>query len=292
MESTGRRIFWISISVAVVFWLADTLIDYVFYYEGESLVDVFLLDHRELSFRVLTSVFIIGLGGFLARAFIRQKKVEDALREKEEVLTHSLAEKELLLREIHHRVKNNMQIISSLLSLQSRFVGETEASFVLKECQNRIRAMALVHEKLYSTDSFIFVDVAGYIEALAMHLIYSSSIKKSSVRFVNDVDDVHMNMDTMILCGLIVNELVSNALKHAFPDPGKDVIRVSVMQNGNNAYKLEVSDNGRGVHDEFDLFSTNTLGLGLVQSLVEQLQGTMEVEKGDGLTFSISFPGL
>lgn len=209
-------------------------------------------------------------------------------------IKESLEEKEILLREIHHRVKNNMQIISSLLNLQRLHVEETETLDILKESQGRVRSMAMIHEKLYQSPNFTRIDFKDYIEKLVSSLIYTYKVQGQDIKQVLEVKDVEMNIDTAIPCGLIINELVTNSLKYAFPlstsnTTGTIKIELNQMED---QFKLTVSDNGMGLPVDIKPESSETLGLQLVNNLVNQLEGTLQIDRGNGTKFIIIFTEL
>ena len=201
---------------------------------------------------------------------IQRKRSEEALRS-------SLREKEVLLREIHHRVKNNLQVVSSLLNLQGRHLKEGEAMTFLKESQRRIRSMALVHEKLYQSKDLARIDMAGYIDSLAQHLFQSFRIDPGLVRFRADIRDVALDINTAMPCGLLISELVSNALKHAFPGERRGEIAVELRPADEGFYTLVVRDDGAGFPAGLDFRRTTSLGMQLVLLLVEQLDGAIEL---------------
>jgi PAS domain S-box-containing protein len=201
----------------------------------------------------------------------------------------SLKEKEVLLREIHHRVKNNLQIISSLLNLQSHSIKDRLYADMFKESQNRIRSMALIHEKLYQSKNLARIRFDEYIETLVRELIRFQRISTQKIEVKIDVRDISLDIDTAIPCGLIINELVSNALKHAFPDNrgGEITIRVHSVDD---MYELVVSDNGVGIPENIDIEDTSSLGLRLVTILAEdQLDGDFSLHKDEGTTVRITF---
>lgn len=211
----------------------------------------------------------------------------------EKAIKESLEEKEVLLREIHHRVKNNMQIINSLLSLQSQHVEGEETLDVLKESQGRVRSMAMIHEKLYQSPNFTKIDFKDYIEKLAKNLIYTYQVQTMNIEQVFEVKDVEMNIDTAIPCGLIINELVTNSLKYAFPQSESinGIIKIELNQI-EDQFKLVISDNGVGLPPDIQPEDTETLGLQLVNSLVDQLDGTLEIDRSQGTKFTILFKEL
>jgi len=215
----------------------------------------------------------------------------------ENKIKESLMEKEVLLREIHHRVKNNLQIISSLLNLQARCVDGEETINVLKESQNRVKTMAMVHEKLYQSSNLKDINLKEYVENLISDLFYSYGVKRGIIEPQVHVDDLKIDIDTAIPCGLIINELVTNSLKYAFPatvggEKSKGgIIKVRLKRLKNNL-ELIVSDNGVGLPEDIDMEHIETLGLKMVNVLVSQLGGTLELDRTVGIRFKIIFKEL
>jgi len=207
----------------------------------------------------------------------------------EEKLKASLQEKEVLLREIHHRVKNNLQIISSLLNLQSRHIKDRPSLDMFQESRHRVRSMALVHEKLYRSEDMAKVDFCEYIRGLSSHLFMSYGINSTSIKLDVDVKDVYLDINTSIPCGLIINELVSNSLKHAFAGKKQGRIRIVLQPENEDKFKLVVSDNGVGLPRSLDVTRTESLGLQLVTMLVDQLQGSLSIDRNGGTSFEIIF---
>ena len=206
----------------------------------------------------------------------------------EQRIQASLAEKVVMLKEIHHRVKNNLQIISSLLELQSDTIADEDSRRFINESQNRIRSMALVHEKLYHAESFASISFGDYIDSLTQYLFSTLVADPDQILFSVDAGDFLLGIDEAIPCGLIVNELVSNSLKHAFPDGRKGEISVRCHTEEEGLITLTVSDNGVGLPPGLDFRNTETLGLQLVTMLVKQLGGDIEVD-GAGTTFVVHF---
>ncbi|MBW2663577.1 MAG: PAS domain S-box protein [Deltaproteobacteria bacterium] len=203
--------------------------------------------------------------------------------------TRAEKEKEVLLREIHHRVKNNMQVISSLLKLQSKSVEDKRSLEMLKESQDRIRAMALVHEKLYESEDLANIDFNEYIEYLTKILFRSYAVNREKIRLKLNVERVRFKIDKAIPCGLIVNELVLNSLKHAFADGDSGEIEVSLLFINENEVELAVSDNGIGVPEGIDFNNTGSLGLKLVNILTDQIDGKLHLDQSKGTKFQIRF---
>lgn len=201
----------------------------------------------------------------------------------------SLHEKEILLKEIHHRVKNNLQIISSLLNLQSNSIYDPLTLSQLQDSQNRIRSMALIHERLYRSENLAQIDFSIYLHELTASIVHTYRRQADCVTLKVEASGVMLDIDTAISCGLIVNELVSNALKHAFPNERSGQIEVEI-QHEEQQIRLVVGDDGVGIPDSIDYRKTKSLGLQLVTNLTRQLGGTLELCDGAGTTFEIRFP--
>jgi two-component sensor histidine kinase/tetratricopeptide (TPR) repeat protein len=210
------------------------------------------------------------------------------LEESQAGLRSSLREKDVLLKEVHHRVKNNLQVVSSLLSLQSNTVNNEQTIELLRESQDRIRAMALVHERLYRSNDFAGIDVNGYLSDLVENL--RTSYRTERLEVTVESDPVFVSLDSAIPLGLIVSELVTNAFKHGFPDRGSGAVRVSVRSTGKDECTLVVQDNGTGMPPGFAVENTSSLGLHLVQILVEQIEGRLVATNSNGAHFAITFP--
>jgi len=210
-------------------------------------------------------------------------------REAQDRIRDSLVEKETLLREIHHRVKNNLQVISGLLNLQSHYIDDEGVRSIYKESQNRIKTMALIHEELYQREDLARINLADYIGGLARNLMASYSIVNGRIGLEMDLADVEISIDTAIPCGLIVNEIVSNSLAHAFPEEKRGHIRIEFCLLQSGEYELTISDDGQGLPDDLDLTETGTLGLRLVSILAEQLGAQLQMTGDGGTTFKLVF---
>lgn len=203
----------------------------------------------------------------------------------------SLKEKEVLLKEIHHRVKNNLGVVDGLLQMQARRSQNSEVIEALTESQNRIASIALVHEKLYDSNNLANIDFVQYISDLTAHLFDSYNTHLNQVKLTTQVNAILLDIDTAIPCGLIINELVSNALKYAFPNTRMGEIHVTFQQNQDQTLTLTVADNGIGLPEDFTLKQTKTLGINLVKGLVRQIRGTLEIKNKPGTTAIITFSG-
>ena len=209
----------------------------------------------------------------------------------EEQVKSFLREKETLLQEIHHRVKNNLQVISSLIDLQVlNLEGKTELA-PIEVISRRIKSMALVHEKLYQSKNVAEIDFDEYIRALSSEISESISQIHCKITTVIDVDSINLNLDKAIPCGLIINELILNSYKHAFPKKKKGEIKIEFKNDKKGNYSLTISDNGINLPGDFDINKTEALGMQLVNAWISQLKGKLKLGKGKGAVFNITFPG-
>jgi PAS domain S-box-containing protein len=214
-------------------------------------------------------------------------------RETETRIKASLREKEVLLKEIHHRVKNNLQVTSSLLKLQSAYIQDRQALEMFSDSQNRIRSMALVHEKLYQSSDLSRVNFSEYVESLAALLFRSFGVDPNQIRLRVEAGKAFLTIETAVPCGLIVNELLSNCLKHAFPEKRAGEIRIRVVEDAaSSSLVLAVSDTGVGLPPGLDITRTETLGLQLVRTLTRQIAGRLEVHTNGRTEFSVRFRHL
>ncbi len=210
----------------------------------------------------------------------------------EERMKAALNEKEILLREIHHRVKNNMQVILSLLNLQAANQSDTRVRALFEELRNRINAMSLIHETLHQSESLTRIDLQAYIQGLAAALLRMYEMQSRGIDLSVQARGVFISLDQAVPCGLIINELISNALKYAFPEGRGGQIRVEAADQG-SLFDLSVSDNGIGLPADLDIRNVSSLGLRLVLGLAEsQLSGSIEIDRGRGTRFHIRFPHL
>jgi PAS domain S-box-containing protein len=216
------------------------------------------------------------------RDITERKKSEDKIRA-------SLKEKEVLLREIHHRVKNNLQIISTLLQLQSDEITDQKTLENYRESENRIQSIALIHEKMYQSRDISNIDFTSYIKSLINDLMYSYDSDSRNIKSVIDTGNFLFSIETVQPLGLIVNEIISNSLKYAFKNRDEGTVLVKLEKMDSNKFKLIVSDDGVGFPENIDFRNTSSLGLQLVNELVKQLEGNIELNIGDGTEFVIVF---
>jgi len=217
----------------------------------------------------------------VARDITERKQAEDQIKK-------SLREKDVLIKEIHHRVKNNLQVILSLLDLQEDYSENVEPLEILRECQNRVKSIALIHEQLYRSTDFESIDFPEYLRSLTDNVFRSYGVPSDGIRLKIEVTGPSIGLNTAIPCGLIVHELVSNSLKHAFFGVKNGEIRIG-LHSDDDRYFLVVSDNGAGFPDGTDYRSFNSLGLQLVSTLTSQIQGSIDFHSGAGTEYIISF---
>jgi two-component sensor histidine kinase len=219
---------------------------------------------------------------------IQQARLREELQRRTQQVELSLREKEALLQEVHHRVKNNLQVISSLLSLQSERIKHRPTLDIFLDSQVRVQSMALVHEALYQSPELAQVDFGEYVRSLTGYLLRAYGISPGKVVLKTDVRDVTLGISVAVPCGLIINELVSNAVKHAFPEGNSGEITVGLYSD-QTGFRLVVRDDGIGLPVDLDLQNPDSLGLQLVDTLVGQLEGTIELDRSHGTRFDISF---
>jgi PAS domain S-box-containing protein len=220
-----------------------------------------------------------------------------SLMKKEEQIKKSLKEKEALLKEIHHRVKNNMQIISSLINLQASTTNDPNVKQKFNQCRSRIKAMALVHDRLYRSSSLSKIDFSNYIRTLATHLMSLNQASERNIELDLELDKIYLDIAKSIPLGLITNELISNSFKHAFPEPSlfnqitkePKKVQVNLKKNRNNEIELVVKDNGIGLPENFKDKANKSLGINLIQDLVKQIKGNLMIDRTQGTVFKINF---
>jgi PAS domain S-box-containing protein len=204
-------------------------------------------------------------------------------------ITSSLREKEVLLKEIHHRVKNNLQIIISLLNLQSGYIKDEQTLRAVRDSQNRVRSMALVHEKFYQENTLSEIDFGEYAAKLCRFLEQSYGDNTNRITFDIVCDKVNLEMDTAMPCGMLITEIISNSFKYAFPDNREGVISFRLKKLEDNKIKITVSDNGIGLPDDFQMEGTESLGMQLILAFAQQIDGEIELAGKGGTNISITF---
>jgi len=246
--------------------------------------------HRRTNGEDFFAIVILVAFRFRHRKLI-QAVVRDITSRKiaEEQLQASLREKEVLIREIHHRVKNNMQIVSSLTNLHARQISDKESLGIFQNLDRRIRAMALVHEMLYKSEDFTQVDCDLYLKKISSILIESLGLERGKIRIVHTISDMHLSIDRAIPSALIITELITNACKHAFAGSERGEIHI-LFEKKDDTNFLIVSDNGKGIPEGIEFGETGSFGFSIIHSLVKQLHGTIEIDRTEGTIITITFP--
>lgn len=251
-----------------------------------GVVATYVREGREITHREIN---VCEQFAHLASIILERKRGEDALKTMNQQLLDSLDEKDSLLKEVHHRVKNNLQLISSMLNLQASRITDKSVAELFSESRNRVRSMALVHENLYRAGNFSKISMAEHVETLSASLARAYGLNREGVELVTQVEDILLDLDVAISVGLIINELTSNALKHAFPDGRTGSVRVELTRVGAERCVLTVRDDGVGFPIGIDFNNGASMGLQLVHDLAEQLHGTVTVANDGGTAFSVSF---
>jgi two-component sensor histidine kinase len=267
-----------------------------FYASGRPLGAIWILAHdAERHFdaedvRLMTSLAeFTGAALQVLSALGAETQANQALRESQRQLQVSLHDKEVLLKEIHHRVKNNLQMVASLLALQSSQLTDLKAQRLFQDSQDRVRSLALLHDTLYQAGSLGQFNFAAYMKAISTQLLTTYTTNTSAIRLSTQLDEVPLDLDAAIPCGLILNELLTNVLKHAFPNGQGGEVRLTLRAEADRV-TLSVRDTGVGFPTALDFRQTDSLGLQLVNLLTEQLGGTLTLERDSGTTFTLSFP--
>jgi len=229
---------------------------------------------------VLSSIIIIGLLFFVLRT---KNKSQKQLLQKNKIIENALDERGILLKEIHHRVKNNLQIISSLLSLQSGYGNSISTEELVKQSESRIKSMALIHEKLYQTENFKEIDLNEYLQSFLEQLSEILFFKEKNIEYVINVETIHIEIDKLVPLGLIVNELITNTVKHAFKNKANGIITITGKHVDEN-YTLSIKDNGEGMPLGFSLDKSKSLGIRLIKGLVNQIQAKIAIQSVPGST--------
>lgn len=240
----------------------------------------------ERNYFIFLSVLLLGLAAVIYKAFVNNKKKKEQLNAQNKIIEQSLAEKEILLREIHHRVKNNLQIVSSLLSLQSNYIKDEQALDAVKESRNRVQSMSLIHQNLYQEENLTGINVQHYIEALTDNLFSSYNIHRDNIKMVKEIELINLDVDTVIPIGLILNELITNCLKYAFTNNTGGIIKVNLKKQNNILY-LSVYDNGKGLPEDFKPGAKKSFGHKMINAFLQKLNGTINMYNDGGTKVDI-----
>jgi two-component sensor histidine kinase/Tfp pilus assembly protein PilF len=240
---------------------------------------------RFFAFLGVAALIIAGLIGFF---LYKNREKNKLLIEQKRQLEENVEEINLLLKEIHHRVKNNLQVITSLLNIQQRSISDQKAKEAIQESKNRIRSMGLIHRNFYQDKNLGEINTRKYVTDLVNQLLESYEMDTGSIQLETSIDEILLDMDVLVPLGLIINELVSNSLKHAFGDQQEGKLFISLEKSG-DILRLEVSDNGTGLSDLSEMENSNSFGFSMVKAFVSQLDGHLELLNGNGATFRIEF---
>ncbi len=239
--------------------------------------------------RNIMIIFIVAVSVILLLTiilFVQKQKANKILTSKNEIISNSLAEREILLQEVHHRVKNNLQVVSSLLNIQSKFLKDKNAKNAIIEGRNRVQSIAMIHQRLYKNDDLSKIDLKGYLDELSRSLFETYKVDQDEITLQTNIESLDLDLETSIQIGLIVNELISNSLKHAFSKSSEGIIQLSLSQHASK-YQLVVSDNGSGIDDEAQLLSS--YGFRIVKSLIRGLSAEMKLNFDRGTSITINF---
>ena len=284
MKST-RIVIWFSLLLGMLIWVADAAADYWFFYRGQSFADLVLLapPPHELYIRLLIIVCFLAFGLVLSRQLSREKAISTDLE-------RTVREKEILLRELHHRVKNNLYMIMSLVRLKANQASSDSESRTLDGLYSRLNSIALIHKHLYRRESVATVDLDVYIENLAHEVFSLCFSTKTEITLETEIEPIRVSLDTAVPCGLIVNELIQNSCKHAFPQTQRGAVRLKLGRL-DRGFVLEVSDTGAGTDARRVTESKSTsLGLTLIEALTNQIDGLVEINTEGGFRTTITVP--
>ncbi|MEL6924973.1 MAG: sensor histidine kinase, partial [Bacteroidota bacterium] len=244
------------------------------------------LAQTKLSNRNIIIGALVGGLLILGLLFFQLLRQRNQISQQKEVIESALSEKEVLLREIHHRVKNNLQVVSSLLSLQSNYIEDETALEALREGRDRVKSMALIHQNLYQEGNLTGIQVEEYFDKLIRSLFNSYNIDPDRIQLETEIATLNLDVETVIPLGLIVNELVSNALKHAFPDEREGLIKIRLLEEQGELL-LEVKDNGIGLSGELPTEEINSFGYRLVNAFKEKMSAKLSMDGSDGTTVQL-----
>jgi len=244
---------------------------------------------KERNYLILLTLLSLCFALLAYRAYSSNKKKNELLNEKNSLIEKALDEKEFLMREIHHRVKNNLQMVSSLLSLQSNYIKDETALEAVNDSRNRVHSMSLIHQSLYGEEDLSTIEINDYVQKLVENLYQSYTINPDKIKLITDIDAMKLDVDTIIPIGLILNELITNCLKYAFPNQTNGMIKV-IFKEINGQIKLSVYDNGIGLPENFMNNQKKTFGHKMIHAFLKKLNGKINMYSEDGTKVDIEFP--
>ncbi|PKV49312.1 two-component sensor histidine kinase [Aquimarina sp. MAR_2010_214] len=246
-------------------------------------------NHRTTQIVLITGlVTLIIVLVTLLYAYKNKQKTNRILAEKNSKISQTLKDREILLKEVHHRVKNNLQIVSSLLSLQHKFSEHKSATEILQEIQNKIQAMAIIHEKLYKSSDLSLINLQTYLDGLLTHFKTSYHLSERNITINGTIEEINLDMDYLVPCGLIINEIIANSIKHAFRDNQGGQISIEASRNKDQCI-LTIKDTGVGFPEDFEIENSRSLGMKLIQGLTQQINGSIHIASNPGACYTITF---
>lgn len=256
---------------------------------SENVVSAALAQRRkkERNYFILASVLLLGMAGLAYGAFTSNRKKKEQLAVKNNIIEKSLKEKEFLMKEIHHRVKNNLQVVSSLLKLQSHYIKDEQAQEAVNDSRNRVQSMALIHQNLYQEDNLTGIDVEDYIGKLCENLFQSYNIHPQRIKLIRDIPPLNLDVDIVVPLGLILNELITNSLKYAFPGDRNGSIRIELKEEG-TLLRLKVYDNGIGLPEGFHEKFQQTFGYKMITAFIQKLKGDINIYSEEGTKVEVT----
>lgn len=236
---------------------------------------------------ILASALFLGLAIFAYKAFAANRKKKEKLSLQNTIIENALNEKEILMKEIHHRVKNNLQVVSSLLKLQSHYIKDEQAQEAVRDSRNRVQSMSLIHQNLYQEDNLTGIDVHDYIEKLCDNLFQSYNIHPSRINLIKEIEPLNLDVDTVVPMGLVLNELITNSLKYGFPGEKKGAIKI-ILKQESSTLLLKVYDNGVGLPPDFQEKYETTFGYRMIKAFMQKLKGELKTYTEEGTKVEIS----
>lgn len=245
---------------------------------------------KERNYFIAVSVLFLCLAGFACKAYMANRKKKEELDRKNSIIQKALSEKEVLMKEIHHRVKNNLQVVSSLLSLQSNYIKDEQALDAVNESRNRVQSMALIHQNLYQEDNLTGIDVQDYIKKLCDNLFASYNIRPGEIKLIKEIEPLNLDVDIIVPVGLILNELFANSLKYGFSNSVKGNMIKVILKDINGTLRLAVYDNGKGLPENISSAGNDSFGFKMIDAFLKKLNGTMRRYNEDGARTEIEIP--
>ena len=236
---------------------------------------------QERNYFLVSSILFLALAALAYKAYTANRRKKELLNRQNVLIERSLREKEILLKEIHHRVKNNLQLISSLLSLQSDYIRDEHALDAVKESRNRVHSMALIHQDLYQEDDLTGIQVEEYIGKLCGNLFNSYNIRPGKIHLIREIQPMHLDVEIVVPLGLMLNELITNCLKYAFPIGQEGTIKI-ILEEANDKLRICVYDNGVGLPLDIDITESGTFGFKMIHAFIQKMKGEIRIYSEDG----------